>query len=322
MDSLLTGFIILTPYCSLFQATGKDDTMKFKQIVNLFYYACLGLLTLGLLASSVTEIHAFAAWASHAGNVFPHGPSSRDEVQVWVEVGCDDGNDGVQIADWVTNVSLYYRTGSQQPDGFNGTASAGSTAVALNWDHKEQNNGCPSGWASWWKGLIPPQKDGAQVRYVIESWHDQDPDPQHHHYADSVSFNQGVSTLMLGRGEATVFGYLVDDRYQKGNWSPEWARDAIFYQVFVDRFFDGSKNNNGSCPQRQPDGYCVKEIGSWNGGDLQGVIDKLGYLKDLGVNAIWLSPVFKTPEGPGDYHGYHVVDPQMVDGWGRTTLSN
>lgn len=55
---------------------------------------------------------------------------------------------------------------------------------------------------------------------------------------------------------------------------PLWWKDAVVYQTFVPSFYD----TNG-------DGY----------GDLRGVIDKLEYLVDLGINIIWLSPIFDSP---------------------------
>src|SRR3954471_16483147 len=66
-------------------------------------------------------------------------------------------------------------------------------------------------------------------------------------------------------------------------WSHDWARGAVFYEVFVRSFAD----SNG-------DGV----------GDLQGLTGKLDYLKDLGVDALWLMPVFASPS----YHGYDTTD--------------
>ncbi len=68
-----------------------------------------------------------------------------------------------------------------------------------------------------------------------------------------------------------------------------WWRSAIFYQIYPRSFSDG----NG-------DGV----------GDLAGVIDKLGYLELLGVNAIWLSPIMRSPMAD---HGYDVSDPRDID---------
>jgi alpha-amylase len=79
-------------------------------------------------------------------------------------------------------------------------------------------------------------------------------------------------------------------------WDHDWARGAVFYEVFVRSFAD----SNG-------DGV----------GDLQGLISKLDYLndgdpatdRDLGVDALWLMPVFESPS----YHGYDTVDYETID---------
>ena len=78
----------------------------------------------------------------------------------------------------------------------------------------------------------------------------------------------------------------------------DW-RDEIIYQIFVDRFADGDVNNNFNVDKTA--------MGSYHGGDWQGIIDKLGYLEALGVTALWISPVVKNIEsdaGFGSYHGY------------------
>jgi glycosidase len=78
----------------------------------------------------------------------------------------------------------------------------------------------------------------------------------------------------------------------------DW-RDEIIYQLMVDRFADGDPNNNWNVDRTR--------MGSYHGGDWQGVIDKLGYLEALGVTALWISPVVQNIEsdaGFGSYHGY------------------
>ena len=82
----------------------------------------------------------------------------------------------------------------------------------------------------------------------------------------------------------------------------DW-RDEIIYQVMIDRFADGDENNNYNVDRSRPSMY--------HGGDWQGVIDKIPYLKDLGVTALWISPVIKNLEsdaGYASYHGYWAQD--------------
>jgi len=74
-----------------------------------------------------------------------------------------------------------------------------------------------------------------------------------------------------------------------------WLKDAIIYQILIDRFA-GFKSNESDKP-------------IFIGGNINGIINKLSYIKDLGINTIWLSPFYKTTE----YHGYHITDFMQVE---------
>jgi glycosidase len=87
-----------------------------------------------------------------------------------------------------------------------------------------------------------------------------------------------------------------------GNWKTtageqaDW-RDEVIYQLLVDRFDDGDLNND----ERVVPGA----LGLYQGGDWQGVIDHLDYLKALGVTAIWISPVVRNLETDANFDAYH-----------------
>ena len=88
--------------------------------------------------------------------------------------------------------------------------------------------------------------------------------------------------------------------------TPDWVRDAIFYQIYPDRFAKSLTLDKpsyldawGSPPT--PAGY--------QGGDLVGVTERLDYLTDLGVNAIYFTPIFQS----GSNHRYHTHDYYRVD---------
>ncbi len=98
-------------------------------------------------------------------------------------------------------------------------------------------------------------------------------------------------------------------------------RNANIYFVMVDRFNNADSNNDASYG-RKKDGK--EEIGTFHGGDLKGVIDKLDYIKSLGTDAIWLSPIVEQVHGfvgGGDsgsfpfyaYHGYWTRDFTKID---------
>ncbi len=124
---------------------------------------------------------------------------------------------------------------------------------------------------------------------------------------------------------------------------PEWAKYAIWYQIFPERFHNGDPTNDPkkenlryADPQEMPDQWQVHPWGAdwyklqawekangepelWKhilrrryGGDLQGIIDKLDYLEDLGINAIYLNPIFQSPSlHKYDGESYHHVDPNF-----------
>jgi cyclomaltodextrinase len=87
---------------------------------------------------------------------------------------------------------------------------------------------------------------------------------------------------------------------------PEWVKDAIFYQIFPDRFANGDTDNDppnlvrwGSAPT------------SWGfqGGDLKGIQQRFDYLLDLGINAIYLNPIFQSTST----HRYNTTDYLKID---------
>src|ERR1700733_3925756 len=88
-----------------------------------------------------------------------------------------------------------------------------------------------------------------------------------------------------------------------------FSRDDVIYLIMPDRFADGDPSND------QPPGstgiYDRSNPMAYHGGDLRGVREHLDYLRDLGVNTIWLTPVWKNTDS--DYHGYHVVDFYALD---------
>ncbi len=120
---------------------------------------------------------------------------------------------------------------------------------------------------------------------------------------------------------------------------PEWAKQAVWYQIFPERFANGDTANDptprdmeGAWPYKIPDGWRVMPWNSdwyelqpweradghdfyWNagtrryGGDIQGIIDHLDYLQSLGITAIYLNPIFDSPSlHKYDTRMYHHVD--------------
>ena len=86
------------------------------------------------------------------------------------------------------------------------------------------------------------------------------------------------------------------DRPHRSNADVDW-RDQVIYQIVIDRFANGDPNNDFNVEPSVP--------GKFHGGDWQGVIDKLDYLEQLGVTALWISPVVKNVEEDAGFHSYH-----------------
>lgn len=99
---------------------------------------------------------------------------------------------------------------------------------------------------------------------------------------------------------------------------PDWVPDAIFYQIFPERFFNGDPRNDP--PGSEPwGGLPTRE--NFFGGDLKGITDKLDYIAELGCNAVYLNPIFKAGSNHKyDTHDYFTIDPAFGDDAAFDTL--
>ncbi len=88
--------------------------------------------------------------------------------------------------------------------------------------------------------------------------------------------------------------------------TPDWVKDAIFYQIFPDRF---SKSEQVDKPHNLETWDSPPTVFGFKGGDLYGVYERLDYLQELGVNAIYLTPIFQSTAN----HRYHTHDYDRVD---------
>ncbi len=88
--------------------------------------------------------------------------------------------------------------------------------------------------------------------------------------------------------------------------TPDWVKDAIFYQIFPDRFAKGKLEFMPA--NLQPWGT-APTIHGFQGGNLAGVMEKLDYLVDLGINAIYFNPIFASASN----HRYHTYDYYRID---------
>ena len=103
--------------------------------------------------------------------------------------------------------------------------------------------------------------------------------------------------------------------------TPDWAKGAVMYQIFTDRFYNGDKSNDVATNEYYYIGDYSQRVTNWDkypanmgvrefyGGDLQGVMDKLDYLQDLGVEVVYFNPLFVSPSN----HKYDIQDYDYID---------
>lgn len=133
-----------------------------------------------------------------------------------------------------------------------------------------------------------------------------------------------------GRHEVCYYSrYGVLDQMQEeyaftivpGFRTPDWAKGAVMYQIFVDRFYNGDDSNDVESGEYIYIGEPCTRVKDWEkypaymgvrefyGGDLKGVLDKLDYLEDLGVEVIYFNPLFVSPSN----HKYDIQDYDYID---------
>ena len=112
-----------------------------------------------------------------------------------------------------------------------------------------------------------------------------------------------------------------DFRLASGFSTPDWAKGAVIYQIYTDRFYNGDPENDVETREYFYIGDYSRKVTDWNkypaamgvrefyGGDLQGVIDKLDYLQDLGVEVLYFNPLFVSPSN----HKYDIQDYDYID---------
>ena len=92
--------------------------------------------------------------------------------------------------------------------------------------------------------------------------------------------------------------------------TPDWVKNAVFYQIFPDRFAKSKTPQPGLWSSTRLEPWDSKPtFEGYKGGDLYGVIDRLDYLQDLGITAIYFTPIFQSACN----HRYHTHDYYQVD---------
>jgi glycosidase len=118
-----------------------------------------------------------------------------------------------------------------------------------------------------------------------------------------------VCRIITTDGE-TSFEFPIAARKQILGRNQGLSLDDVIYLIMPDRFANGDPTNDE--PVEFPGSHDRGKPRAYHGGDLRGIEAHLPYLKDLGITALWLTPVVKNG-APADYHGYGAVDEYGVD---------
>jgi cyclomaltodextrinase len=252
--------------------------------------------TFGTLATDELKlVHHRAArqGLQHGHALVPHDPEPGQPITLTVQVGPDLDAD---------HVACYYTVDGSEPAGERGVAHNGQVLMlessGVEW------NTLVWGYLVRWQGTLPPQLEGTVVRYRIGAWCGDGPET----FADwpqvQIITEQAAHAFFLGKplpdmalgdpAQGHTFALSVDRLC-----APNWAREAVIYHVFVDRFYPGQGR----------DWLQTENLLGFCGGTLWGLAEKMDYVADLGVTCLWLSPIFPSPT----HHGYDATDLYHVE---------
>jgi hypothetical protein len=258
--------------------------------------------TFGTLATDELKlIHHRAArrGLQHAHDLSPQDPEPGQPVTLSVRVG--PGLDAEQVV-------CYYTLDGSEPAGAHGVARHGQVLMlertGVEWDTLMW------GYLDIWQGTLPAQPEGTIVRYRIGAWSGDGPEawadwpePYVTREGSARAFFRAeplpdlTAPLLVdaaARRRDPSFAYSVDRLSP-----PAWARQAVIYHVFVDRFYPGSGR----------DWLQTEDLLGFCGGTLWGLAEKMDYVADLGATCLWLSPIFPSPT----HHGYDATDLYAIE---------
>ncbi len=202
--------------------------------------------------------HLLASGVTHRSARSPRDPQPGQPVQLSLTVGVP----------WPCKQAwVYWTSDGSDPLGSAGVALHGHALPmqpsGVDWDVLEW------GYIAQYQAELPGQPAGAVVRYRLSA------------------IDPAGSEIFADQGAYFAY-YVADDPL------PDWTRDAVIYQVFVDRFAP-SPGQSWRSPHKLTDIF---------GGTLYGIAHKLDYIAALGANTLWLTPIFPS----SSHHGYDATD--------------
>ena len=167
----------------------------------------------------------------------------------------------------------------------------------------------------YWQATIPAQTTPTVLWYHFRVIDGTDDD----YYGDDGSRDGAWGQMVDLESQVNDYNITV---YDPAYTTPQWMKDAIIYQIFPDRYYNGSTANDPLTTDKVYGDSALKHT-NWNdlpenpgkgrdffGGDLAGVTAKLDVLQDLGVNVIYFNPIFGAPSNHlYDTTNYTTIDP-------------
>lgn len=222
----------------------------------------------------------------HQATLEPRDPRPGEPVTVKAWVGSDLS---------VRSLQCFYTADGSLPT--LESASVSFRRVAEVWDSMVW------GYRQGWEAQLPSQPEGVLVRYriggqrmdggwVFADW----PPAEDVIVAETRRFfgDPNAEAVLPAPEAGRTFAYHVDTTAP-----PAWAAEAVLYHIFVDRFAPG--------PGRAF--TASADLSDFFGGRLAGITERLDYIAGLGINTLWLSPIFPSPT----HHGYDVTDYRSVE---------
>ena len=174
-------------------------------------------------------------------------------------------------------------------------------------------------------------EDGSSLKEAVMEKTDSDGQFDYYEYKITVGSDKLSYSFKVVKGSEVCYynrlGATMDNqesfhfRIAPGFSTPDWAKGAVMYQIYVDRFCNGDPANDVVDNEYFYIDQNVEHVSDWSrypsqmdvgcfyGGDLQGVWDKLDYIQNLGVDVIYFNPIFVSPSN----HKYDCQDYDHID---------
>jgi glycosidase len=215
--------------------------------------------------------------------LYPLDPQANEPIEIRVRVGGD-------VA--VKSVILHYTTDGTLPKvDINQIDS--STKIIVMERQKIEWDTLQWFYIEEWFATIPEQTQGTHVQYLISAITTTE-QVIYSPYFPNLNLTDSSLTRFNQKNQAQIYGFYVDSEI-----IPLWFREAVIYQIFVDRF--------APVPHRQD--LSTDDLSDFLGGTIQGIIEKIDYISKLGVNCLWLTPIFLS----SSYHAYDPISHELID---------